>query len=181
MKVHDESKALKCDVCLKLFSTKGELEIHYRKHTGEKPFACQYCPSRFICKEYLSNHQRRIHGDSPYVCDICNKTFRRPSELKIHEDKHKDGKIDDNGVDVKKTKLDNFRNRVLDIDCKMCDIHFTDQDVFTLHCREVHDYFYSCDMCDFSTKEVRISTLLDFLRDCCKPLSNNEIDSKYVR
>ena len=42
MKVHDESKAFKCDVCLKLFSKKSRLEAHYRTHTGEEPFLAKF-------------------------------------------------------------------------------------------------------------------------------------------
>ena len=129
------------------------MEIHNRKHTGEKPFSCKQCPLRFACKEYLSNHIRLKHGESPHCCDICQKNFRRPSELKLHLEKHKDGRIDAFGQDTKKSHLESIQTRVLNIDCKMCNLNFTDQDLFTLHCREAHDYTYSCDMCDFSTKE----------------------------
>ena len=35
MKVHDESRAFKCDVCLKVFSYKSIREAHNRTYTGE--------------------------------------------------------------------------------------------------------------------------------------------------
>ena len=61
MKIHDESKAFECDVCLKLFSTKRTLILHYRTHTGEKPYACRICDKRFAQKSNLAKHQA-IHS-----------------------------------------------------------------------------------------------------------------------
>ena len=65
MKIHDESKAFKCDVCLKLFSCKSRLEAHYRTHTGEKPFACQICDKKFATKSNLTSHLN-FHAKSEY-------------------------------------------------------------------------------------------------------------------
>ena len=57
MRIHDDSKCLKCDVCLKIFLFKSKLEKHYRTHTGEKPFACQVCDKKFALKYSLNQHQ----------------------------------------------------------------------------------------------------------------------------
>ena len=57
MKIYDESKAFKCDVCLKLFSNQKDFKRHYRIHTGEKPLACQICDKKFAVKGDLVQHQ----------------------------------------------------------------------------------------------------------------------------
>ena len=71
MKVHDESKAFKCDVCLKLFCNKTQLKSHYKTHTGEKPFACQICDKIFSVKGNLVRHQATHTDNRPYKCNIC--------------------------------------------------------------------------------------------------------------
>ena len=86
MKVHDESKALKCDVCLKLFCNKTQLEIHYRTHTGEKPFACHICDTKFAQKPNLVKHQATHSDDRPFKCSICpeERYFKTKQSLKVH-------------------------------------------------------------------------------------------------
>ena len=51
-----------CDVCGILTHSRGNLEIHMRKHTGEKPFKCEVCGSRFPSKSNLNKHRRNIHN-----------------------------------------------------------------------------------------------------------------------
>ena len=117
MKIHDEPKAFKCDVCLKMFDRKSKLVTHYRIHTGEKPFGCQICDKKFARKDYLvrhqathsdvrsfkcsicqegryfktkvgSNHHMVYHYEPKFACNYCNyKTFTK-SILKVHERIH---------------------------------------------------------------------------------------------
>ena len=86
MKIHDDSKAFKCDVCLKVFSNKAQLKIHYRIHTGEKPFACQICDRKFAHKSNLARHQV-IHSEiKSFKCSICpeGRYFKTKHGLSNH-------------------------------------------------------------------------------------------------
>ena len=71
MIVHDDSKSHKCGVCLKVFSTKSQLTVHYRTHTGEKPFACQICNKKFAHKNTLVLHQANHSEIKSFKCSIC--------------------------------------------------------------------------------------------------------------
>ena len=95
MKVHDESKAFKCDVCLKVFSSKSSLEAHYRTHTGEKPFACQICDKKFTHKQNLVQHQATHRDDKPFKCSICpeGRYFKTKTCLTKHMVYHYEPKL----------------------------------------------------------------------------------------
>ena len=71
MKVHDESKSFKCDVCLKIFPSKAHLKTHYRIHTGDKPFACKTCDKKFARKYTLDQHQATHSEVRSFKCSIC--------------------------------------------------------------------------------------------------------------
>ena len=70
---HDESKAFKCNICLKLFVSKADLNAHYRIHTGERPFAFQLCDKKFAQKTHLVQHQATHSGVRSFKCSICQE------------------------------------------------------------------------------------------------------------
>ena len=56
MKIHDELKALKCNVCLKVFTCQSRLRVHYRNYTGEKLFSCHICDKKYFSRSSLNQH-----------------------------------------------------------------------------------------------------------------------------
>ena len=95
MKIHDESKSFKCDVCLKVFPSKSELKRHYRTHTGEKPFACKVCDKKFAHKRNLVEHQATHSDVRNFKCSICpeGRSFKTKRELRQHKVYHYEPKF----------------------------------------------------------------------------------------
>ncbi|XP_075150721.1 uncharacterized protein LOC142224821 [Haematobia irritans] len=73
-----------CTLCGLTCSSQSNLDIHYRRHTGEKPFKCDFC-GRAYARLYDVQVHRRVHtGETPFKCTICEKAFKRSNKLKIH-------------------------------------------------------------------------------------------------
>ena len=86
MKIHDDSKGFKCDVCLKIFPNEFGLKRHYRTHTGEKPFACQICDKAFARKSQLVQHKATHSEIKSFKCSICpeGRFFKTKHDLSMH-------------------------------------------------------------------------------------------------
>ena len=59
----DANSKFHCDICLKTFVSKRNVQRHMLSHTGEKPWMCEYCFKRFRQKPHLEQHVN-IHKGS---------------------------------------------------------------------------------------------------------------------
>ena len=112
MKIHDDSKSHKCDVCLKGFHQKSNLVQHYTTHTGEKPFACQICERKFARKNNLVQHQATHSEIKPFQCSICpeGRFFKTKSQLSNHMVFHYEPKFFCSHCDHKSYRSSDLKN-----------------------------------------------------------------------
>ncbi|XP_044732077.1 zinc finger protein 135-like [Chrysoperla carnea] len=128
----------KCDQCDRTCTTKGNLSLHKRTHTGEKPHMCDFCGKSFAWSSYLISHRRTHTGEYPYQCDFCSKRFVRITEYKDHRRIH--------------TGERPYK-------CDGCDKSFKQNSQLRVH-KRIHAgiFNFECDTCNkrFKTKYVMI-------------------------
>lgn len=82
------NESITCPYCNFCSSTKGNLKIHIRTHTGERPYKCAHCPKAFVQKQALIVHIRTHTGERPIRCPTCSTGFRQSSHLVRHFQKY---------------------------------------------------------------------------------------------
>ena len=109
---NQRKKQFQCDVCFKNLSTKRNLKVHKRIHTGEKPHECEFCKKHFTRSGDLAIHGRTHTGEKPYACEFCGKRFTQSSNLNQH--------------------------RRIHTDCRLCEKRFTYSSYLKKHIKKQH-------------------------------------------
>uniref|UniRef100_A0A4Y0BHW2 Protein krueppel n=1 Tax=Anopheles funestus TaxID=62324 RepID=A0A4Y0BHW2_ANOFN len=78
----DESHALQCNVCRKLFTNAIALENHQNVEYLHR-FQCARCGILFGFQSQLARHEFK-HMRRPITCHICNKIFSHPEYMNTH-------------------------------------------------------------------------------------------------
>lgn len=123
-----------CKECGHKCQRKGELEIHYRKHSGERPFKCETCLNTFVSNHSLKRHLVVHMKGQEIECDICHKRYKNAIGLSKHKLK----------MHLKKKK---FLKKRTDFMCDVCNEVFHSERKLAWH-REIHERWpKKCQQC----------------------------------
>ena len=79
-----EDNIFVCQLCTKIFSSKGEFSKHITAHTQRRPYTCSHCQKAFRDPGSLTKHERIHTGELPFVCTVCDRGFAEKSSLRKH-------------------------------------------------------------------------------------------------
>ncbi|BFF89785.1 zinc finger protein 664 [Drosophila madeirensis] len=86
MKVHTNSHI--CPTCEQRFLFKTDLDLHISVHSSERPYQCPLCMKSFATSQNITNHKCLLEEDRPFKCPHCPKAFVHNYYLKEHMFSH---------------------------------------------------------------------------------------------
>lgn len=89
---HHQRQSFTCATCGKTFTRKDRLTEHEKLHTGEAPYTCEECGKNFSRRDNMNVHRRTHTGERPFSCEVCGKTFSRKEYISEHMAVHSDHK-----------------------------------------------------------------------------------------
>jgi len=140
-----EKADIKCSQCYRKFFCKEQLQNHVKKyHEEEEMFSCAEfgCHYQSRKQKLVQLHVKRAHTltdkTATFICPVCDLKYQSKSALK----NHMNTTHDDDGKEMK-----------FSCDVGNCQAKFMYKSDFERH-KVKHDIdkFFSCEMCNFSTK-----------------------------
>ena len=82
---HGAKEEIRCQICGKMFSSKGNLSRHSVLHTGKQKHTCNICGKKFLTLENYTGHMNMHAGVKPFQCTNCLKCFCFKNTLSSHK------------------------------------------------------------------------------------------------
>ena len=124
------AEELRCDLCLKIQSSKAALKQHVRRIHSRGPLApieCNHCKKVLRDKHTLKCHIKAVHGPKEFACPKCNKSFSSVGILNAHIKVHTEEKLFKCGICGQKYKDPSYFKRHQDShygnkphECEVC-------------------------------------------------------------
>ena len=128
---HDRSKLFECSVCKAGYRNKKNLQSHIEfVHEKKGGHICSACGKKYATKGEVKKHFAFVHEQIKYECDMCDKSLSSKYNLKLHVEKHHEGKKPS-------------------VECPTCSKCFQSNTSLKRHVNDVHDKKrpFGCDFC----------------------------------
>ena len=128
---HDRSKLFECSVCKAGYRHKENLQSHIEfVHEKKGGHICSACGKKYATKGEVKKHFAFVHEQIKYECDMCDKSLSSKYNLKLHVEKHHEGKKPS-------------------VECPTCSKCFQSNTSLKRHVNDVHEKKrpFGCDFC----------------------------------